>query len=485
MSCLNNAFLVIPLIGFVLLFLFVNPLIPISSDILNSVDVNSFDQNTTVIAVVLKSPTSNITMVDLPADRNEFAGLSGTTQPSARFQLDLNRVYQYRLNVFMGGTTASTTSMLLQHSDNNTTFYDSNIGNETNCCVLLAGGIGMKSSGWIDINQSAAGINKYFRLVTTNGNNVNDVSFRNIEVQFKVPVSSFQSTSSSSATDTNCSNNTNCVITGRINSSFDANVSDINSVGDSNFTGNNASIPPITVNSLSSTIMQRWMLSGLTELEVCNVFGFSGFCSNPTNNPVAFFGFSNLTGYFSVSGSGLGSALNDDVGWEFQAPLTQVTGALFKADNNANVKDLNVSNNSYVQRETIKTDLNVLQNATISNNLYVDKNIITDHLDRDLGIALDTCYQNAGRMEMHVYGDIKSDISAGGDTAYIDISTGNSCGTLGIIQTVGVTSETTDAKYTLAFNFDFLVPDNNYYKLTSNAAGMGTVTLDFARGYYP
>lgn len=456
---------------------------------IENLDTNSFDQNTIVSQTVLLSPTSNITMVDMPADRNEFPGASGTTQAASRFQLDLNRVSQYRINTFMGSTTATTTRMLLQFSDNNSTWYDANIGNEPLCCVLLAGGVGMKTSGWIDANQDLAQPGTFFRTILYGGNGTADVAIRNINVQFKVPVATHATiTGGGSATDTNCSNNPSCVITGRINSGFDANVLDLNAVGDANITNSSATIPPLTINNTgSNTTLTSWMSNGLIEASICNAFGFTGLCFDSVNNPIGFFGFTNLTGYYAVAAGGAASAINDDVEVQLQAPITRVTQT-FIGDQNINGRDLNIINTSNLNRLRVGNDSNFLRNARINDSLYVDKNIYADTFEKDLGIALNTCYVNGGKRDLHVYGNITSDLKNDNDVAYVELQTGTSCGTLTTVQRTGVLvfgANPNGIVEDYYYPFGFLVHDGNAFQITSTIAGSGSVSLDNVRGYYP
>lgn len=480
---------------------------------IENLDTNSFDQNTIIEIAIWKSPGASLSMVDVGSDRNEFPGFApSASNGSDRFVLDLNRVSQYRFISWIQNTTATTASLILQHSDTNidADFYDSNIGNQERCCIDLNGGSGLKVGSWIDINQETANPRTYFRVMHVGGNGVNDTQFRSIAVQFKVPVATHATiTGGGSGTDTNCSFNVNCVITGRINSGFDANVLDINIFGNGfiqTLTGDSLTIDH-TSGSGSETHINL-QTGGTGMCTIGRAFAaFAVFLCPSTGSAAGGLAFgTDLSNFILFAGAGLPSSITDPNGFIIAAPTTiqsttdidfslnvdgnqTIHGSLgLTVDQNVNARDLNVSQNAHIRNLQVNQDFNVYRNARITKDLYVDQNIYADTYERDLGLGLNTCYTNSGRRDMHIYGNILVDVKIDNDAAYVDLQTGTGCGSLTTVQRTGISvfgANPNGVVENYYFPFSFLVHDGNAYQITSTTAGSGSVTLEANRGYFP
>lgn len=226
-------------------------------------------------------------------------------------------------------------------------------------------------------------------------------------------------------------------------------------------------------------------------------FGFPGWLC-PSGRLICFFGIDNFGAYFALTTPSSGkSAFNSTAGFDFQgggevsvtnADLKVIGTGSFFSDKNVNALDLNVSRNSNIQNLRVANDANFFQNARIVKDLYVDKNIYADTYEKDAGLALDTCYTNGGKRDMHIYGSIETNLKLDNDIAYVDLQTGVNCGTLITIQRVGVELfgvGSGGVNEVFNYPFSFLVHDGNAFQITSTIAGSGIVTLDYSRSYYP
>lgn len=116
-----------------------------------------------------------------------------------------------------------------------------------------------------------------------------------------------------------------------------------------------------------------------------------------------------------------------------------------------------------------------------------DARYITGHNQTQPGNSLNTIYDNldddsgSPSRPIIVYGTVSIIYDDAGDYGYIECKTGATSPPTTVRQRVGPTLTgnvvTPNSFFTVSFPFSFVVPNQNYYTITSTVVGSGTVTL--------